>query len=83
MRKPLLMLLIMIFGISGVMGCAGLRPTDDAGKPKITLERVEIASMFPWVDLPASTPLGLGFVFNIDNPSGYNIMLDNIKFTVS
>lgn len=83
MRKPLLMLLIMIFGISGVMGCAGLRPTDDAGKPKITLERVEITSIFPWVDLPARTPLGLGFVFNVHNPSGYNIMLDNIKFTVS
>jgi hypothetical protein len=27
--------------------------------------------------------MALGFVFNVQNPSGYNIMLDNIKFTVS
>ena len=82
MRKPLLMLLIMIFGISGVMGCAGLRPTDDAGKPKVTLERVELSRLGPWVDLPAPVIIGLGFVFNVDNPSSYPIKLENFKFAV-
>lgn len=84
MRRLLLILIMVTFAIWGMTACKpGLLPTEDAGKPKITLERVEISSYFPWVDLPARTPLGLGFVFNIDNPSGYNIMLDNIKFTVS
>jgi hypothetical protein len=75
---------MIAFAIGGMMGCKpGLLPTGEAGRPKIALDRVEVMSYFPWVDLPARTPLALGFVFNINNPSGYNIMLDNIKFTVS
>jgi hypothetical protein len=84
MRRLLLLLIIFAFAICGMTGCKpGLLPTDEVGKPKITLDRVEVMSYFPWVDLPARTPLALGFVFNINNPSGYNVMLDNIKFTVS
>jgi hypothetical protein len=84
MRRLLLMLIIVTFAIWGMAACKpGLLPTEEAGKPKVTLDRVEVMSYFPWTDLPARTPLILGFVFNITNPSGYNIMLDNIKFTVS
>jgi hypothetical protein len=84
MRKLLLIVVMFAFVLGGMTACKpGLLPTEEAGKPKITLDRVEIASYFPWVDLPANTPLGLAFVFNVDNPSGYNVMLDNIKFTVS
>jgi hypothetical protein len=84
MRKLLLTLMIVAFAFWGMTGCKpGLLPTEDAGKPKITLDRVEVMSYFPWVDLPARTPLVLGFVFNVNNPSGYNVKLDNIKFTVS
>lgn len=84
MRKALLIMIMAIFAVWGMSGCKpGLLPTDEAGKPKITLDRVEVMSYFPWADLPARTPMVLGFVFNINNPSGYNIMLDNIKFTVS
>jgi hypothetical protein len=84
MRRLFLILSLVGFAVWGMTGCKpGLLPTDEAGKPKITLERVEVMSYFPWVDLPASTPLGLAFVFNVNNPSGYNVMLDNIKFTVS
>ncbi|MBM4278774.1 MAG: hypothetical protein FJ130_12995 [Deltaproteobacteria bacterium] len=82
MQRLFLMLLIMIFGISGVMGCAGLRPTDDTGKPKITLERVDLMRMAPWVELPAPTLMAMGFVFNVDNPSSYPIKLENCKFSV-
>ncbi|MCJ7784536.1 MAG: hypothetical protein MUP41_11435 [Desulfobacterales bacterium] len=82
MRKLFLMLLIIIFGISGVMGCAGLRPTDEAGKPKITLERVELSRLAPWAELPVPTMIGLGFVLNVDNPSSYPIKLENCKFAV-
>ncbi len=84
MRRILMMLLILIFGVWGLTACKpGLLPTEEAGKPKVILDRVEVMSYFPWTDLPARTPLALGFVFNIDNPSGYNIKLDNIKFTFS
>ena len=84
MRRLLLILSLIAFAVWGMMGCKpGLLPTDDAGKPKITLDRVEVMSYFPWADLPARTPMALGFVFNVNNPSGYNVMLDNIKFTVS
>jgi hypothetical protein len=73
-----------IFVIWELTACKpSLLPTEEAGKPKVTLDRVEVMSYFPWVDLPARTPLALGFVFNIENPSGFNIKLDNIKFTVS
>ena len=84
MRRLFLILSLVAFVVWGMTGCKpGLLPTDEAGKPKITLERVEVMSTFPWVDLPARTPMTLGFVFNLNNLSGYNIMLDNIKFTVS
>ncbi len=84
MRRLLFVLSLVSFAVWGMAGCKpGLLPTDEAGKPKVTLDRVEVQSYFPWADFPARTPMALGFVFNIDNPSGYNVMLDNIKFTVS
>jgi len=84
MRKVFLIFLIATMAIGGLTSCKpGLLPTEEGGKPKVTLDRVEVMSYFPWTDLPARTPLALGFVFNIQNPSGYNIKLDNIKFTVS
>ena len=84
MRRLGSMLIIIALGILVLTACKpGLLPIDDPGKPQVTLERVEVASTFPWVDLPARTPLALGFVFNINNPSGYNVMLDNMKFSFS
>jgi hypothetical protein len=84
MRRILLVLLVIGFVVWGTAACKpGLLPTDEVGKPRVTLERVEVASSFPWADLPARTPLVLAFVFNIENPSGYNIMLDNMKFAYS
>ena len=84
MRRLAAVLIIIALGLFGVTACKpGLLPTDEPGKPKVTLEHIEIANTFPWVDLPARTPLALGFVFNINNPSGYNVMLDNMKFVFS
>jgi len=81
MRRVLWILIVLSFGMGGMTGCKpGLLPTDETGKPKVTLERVDVAGSFPWADLPARTPLALGFVFNVNNPSAYNIMLDNMKF---
>ena len=82
MRRLTAAMIIIAFGLLGVTACKpGLLPTDDLGKPRVTLERIEVASSFPWVDLPARTPLALGFLFNVENPSGYNVMLDNLKFS--
>jgi hypothetical protein len=76
--------MVVVLAWGGMTACKpGLLPTEEVGKPRITLERVEVASLFPWADLPARTALVLAFVLNIDNPSGYNIMLDNIKFAYS
>jgi len=84
MRRLSLILIVLALGVWGIAGCKpGLLPTDEAGRPKITLDRVEVMSYFPWAELPVRTPLALGFVWNVTNPSGYPIMLDNIKFTVS
>ena len=59
MRRLLLVLIIVVFAVWGMTGCKpGLLPTDEAGKPKITLDRVEVMSYFPWADLPARTPIG-------------------------
>jgi len=84
MRRLLFVLLVISLTVCGLTACKpGLLPTAEGGKPKVSLDRVEVMSYFPWADLPARTPLALGFLFNIENPSGYKIMLDNIKFTVS
>ena len=84
MRRLLFVLIILAITASAMTACKpGLLPTAETGKPKVTLERVEVAGSFPWADLPARTPLALGFVFNINNPSGYHIMLDNMKFAYS
>jgi hypothetical protein len=82
MRRILPAVLILALAVWGTAACKpGLIPTEGAGKPKVTLERVEVQSYFPWADLPARTTLVLGYVFNIDNPSGTNIKLENFKFT--
>ncbi len=84
MRRVFLVIMIAVLGAWGMTACKpGLLPTEEVGKPKVTLERVEVVALFPWADLPARTALVLAFVLNIDNPSGYNIMLDNIKFAYS
>jgi hypothetical protein len=84
MRKILLTLMMVALAVWGMTSCKpGLLPTEEAGKPKVTLDRVEVVGAFPWADPPARTPLVLGFVFNINNPSGYNVVLENFKFAFS
>ena len=66
----------------GVAVCKpGLLLAEESDKPKVILERVEIQSYFPWVDLPARTPLALAYIFNIENSSGSIVKLENFKFT--
>lgn len=83
MRRLLLVLIVVMLAVGGMSACKpGLLPTEEAWKPKVTLERVDLMRLGPWVELPASTLMGLGFVFNVDNPSSYPIKLENFKFAV-
>ncbi len=82
MRRILGLILIVPLAVWGMTACKpGLLPTSEAGKPKVTLERIDIQTYFPWTDLPARTPLALAYVFAIENPSAYNIKLENFKFS--
>jgi len=84
MRRILIVLLVAGLAVWGMTACKpGLLPTEETGKPKVTLDRVEVVGAFPWADLPARIPLVLSFVFNINNPSGYNVLLENFKFAFS
>jgi hypothetical protein len=49
--------------------------------PKVELDRVEVASYFPYAAPPARVPLGIAFVFTIDNPNDVTVLLEDLKFT--
>lgn len=51
--------------------------------PRVKLERVEVASYFPYAAPPARVPLVLGFIFDVNNPNGSPVSLEEMKFTVS
>ncbi len=63
-------------------GCASA-PIQATGPsaPKVELERVEVAAYFGYAPPPARVPLVLAFVFNVTNPTGSTITLDELKFT--
>ena len=67
-----------------IAGCAMVQ-TQPTGPnaPKVELERVEVASYFPYAPPPARVPLILAFVFNVVNPSDVNVALEEMKFAVS
>jgi hypothetical protein len=49
----------------------------------VKLERVEVASYFPYAPPPARVPLVLGFIYNVNNPNDFPLALEEMKFTVS
>jgi hypothetical protein len=51
--------------------------------PKVTLDRVEVASYFPYAAPPARVPLGLAFIFDIENPGDTIVLLEDFKYTVA
>jgi hypothetical protein len=84
MRRPFLIVSVLILSLCALAACKpGLLPTAEVAKPNITLERVEVVASFPWADPPARVPLALAFVFNINNSTPSNILLDNMKFAFS
>jgi hypothetical protein len=54
-----------------------------AQPPKVELDRVEVASYFPYAAPPARVPLALAFIFNIENPGDATVLLEDFKYTVA
>ena len=79
MRRTLLMAMMVM-----VVASWGLIKEATAAKlqtPTVELERVEVASYFPWADKPTRVPLVLAFVFKIHNPNAIKVALEDLKFT--
>jgi hypothetical protein len=51
-----------------------------AAQPQVKLDRVEVASYFPYTAPPARVPLVLAFVFNVTNPTSETIALEELRF---
>ncbi len=79
MRKALLMAIIVAFITS--LGVTGHATAAKLKSPTVELERVEVASYFPWADKPTRVPLVLAFVFRITNPNDVKVALEDLKFT--
>jgi hypothetical protein len=85
MRTGDLGLIVVLFLVTlSVAGCATMAGTGGAPQPPLVkLERVEVASYFPYAAPPARVPLVLGFIFNLSNPNESPVALEEMKFTVS
>ena len=67
-----------------VAGCATMSGAGGPPQsPQVKLERVEVASYFPYAPPPARVPLVLGFIFDVSNPNDSPVALEEMKFTVS
>jgi len=68
--------------VLAVAGCAnmGAAPSSIAASPQVRLERVEVASYFPYAAPPARVPLVLAFVFNVTNPNDHAVTLEELRF---
>jgi hypothetical protein len=73
---------IAILGLLAGAGCATMEaaPSSIAAPPQVKLDRVEVASYFPYAAPPARVPLVLAFVFNVTNPNDHAVTLEELRF---
>jgi len=79
-------------------GCAGMmaKPTESNFKPPVvTLDYVEVAHYWGWWYFASKVkptagdagnygaPLDLAFIFNVENPNPYPVLMEELKFTVA
>jgi hypothetical protein len=85
MRMRVVRLSVFFFLLTlAIAGCATMAGTGGASQPpRVKLERVEVASYFPYAAPPARVPLVLGFIFAVNNPNESPAALEEMKFTVS
>ncbi len=64
-------------------GCATMPAGGDRAvtPPRVALQRVELASYFPFAPPPARVPLILAFVFDVTNPNPQAVTLEEIRFS--
>ncbi|MCP4368057.1 MAG: hypothetical protein GY797_08125 [Deltaproteobacteria bacterium] len=98
-KKSFLLTCFSLFIIVAFMtGCAGLfaKPTESNFKaPVVTLDSMEVAHAFgywyfsnkvkPTKGKPGNVgaPIELKFIFNVENPNSYPVLLEDIKFTIA
>lgn len=74
---------LVVFG--GIAGCATLE-AQKVEAPKVELERVEVAHYWPFY-LEAKerrgSPMDLAFILWVNNPNNFDVMLDELGFTVT
>jgi hypothetical protein len=74
----------LVLVVLAASGCASMQGAGGTGlSPQVKLERVEVASYFPYAAPPARVPLILGFIFDVSNPNDSPVALEEMKFTVS
>jgi len=73
----------IVIAAAALGGCATMETgMDMAGaQPQVKLERVEVAAYFPYAPPPARVPLVLAFVFNVTNPGGQTVSLEELRFS--
>ncbi len=98
-RKSILLTCFSVFVIVAFLtGCAGLtaKPSESNFKaPVVTLDSMEVAHAFGYWYFSKKTkptkgnpdnvgaPLELAFLFNIENPNSYPVLLEDIKFSIA
>ena len=97
-RKSFILVCLSVFVVATLlMGCAGIavKPTEKNFKaPIVTLSHVEVQNYWGWwyyskkVKPTKGTagdygaPINLAFIFEIENPNEYPVMMENIQFTM-
>jgi len=82
MRRAIDMVAGIAIAAAVLGGCASMEGMDAAGaRPQVKLERVEVASYFPYAPPPARVPLVLAFVFNVTNPGDQTVSLEELRFS--
>jgi len=77
-------LVILCLVTLALVGCATMPGAGGTPQPpQVKLERVEVASYFPYAAAPARVPLVLGFVYDVSNPNDFTVALEELKFTVA
>ncbi|UCD78826.1 MAG: LEA type 2 family protein [Desulfobacterales bacterium] len=94
-KKSIVLMFLAVFGIAVLLsGCAAMqKPTESNFKtPVVTLDYVDVAHYFGWwfynnkVEPTKgkagnnSAPLDYAFIFNIENPNSFPVMLNGLKF---
>jgi len=95
MRKALLVVMALLLVANVGAQCAVQQAAPaELQTPNVTLERVEIAHYWPFLldmkgQVPGfegirhGSPLELAFIFNVENPNDFDVMLDTLRFTVA